>query len=382
MPEVSKTEFAPAERADAGAITAQAVTLGNVLGAAPLFDAVNDLVVVLNRHRQIVFANRNVTKLLGLRDDATLRGQRPGEAFGCMHACESPGGCGTTKFCGTCGAVGAILTSLAGRQDVQECRILRDKPFGALDLLVRATPLDIDGERFVICAIADISHEKRRRVLEHGFFHDVLKTALSVRFAADALARSASGPGAEAFRSLQDDIGQLVHGIEEERDLMAAESSELTVSLQPLSAGKFLEALVEMCRRAPSAKDRQLHLVKPGRDLRLQSDPALLGRVVTNMIRNALEASAPGETVSVAVKPLESGVEFRVHNPAVMSEEVQLQVFQRSFSTKGSGRGLGTYVIKLLSERYLGGKVSFNSTEDAGTVFRASFPLDAGGGRG
>ena len=54
-----------------------------------------------------------------------------------------------------------LVAQDAALLDVQECRILRDKPFGALDLLVRATPLDIDGERFVICAIADISHEKR-----------------------------------------------------------------------------------------------------------------------------------------------------------------------------------------------------------------------------
>ena len=51
-----------------------------------------------------------------------------------------------------------------------------------------------------------------------------------------------------------------------------------------------------------------------------------------------------------------------------------MQFFQRSFSTKSSGRGLGTYIMKLLSERYLDGKVSFASTEDDGTTFYASFP--------
>ena len=57
-----------------------------------------------------------------------------------------------------------------------------------------------------------------------------------------------------------------------------------------------------------------------------------------------------------------------------MSQEAQLQVFQRSFSTKGRGRGLGTYSVKLLSERYLGGRVSFSSTPEAGTVFRLFLP--------
>ena len=57
-----------------------------------------------------------------------------------------------------------------------------------------------------------------------------------------------------------------------------------------------------------------------------------------------------------------------------MPHVVQLQLFQRSFSTKGLGRGLGTYSMKLLSERYLGGRISFTSTEEAGTTFTASYP--------
>ncbi|MBK7132833.1 MAG: hypothetical protein IPH69_08460 [Bacteroidales bacterium] len=53
----------------------------------------------------------------------------------------------------------------------------------------------------------------------------------------------------------------------------------------------------------------------------------------------------------------------------VLSEEVQMRIFQRSFSTKGKGRGLGTYSIRLMTENYLHGKVSFVSNEADGTVF-------------
>ena len=57
-----------------------------------------------------------------------------------------------------------------------------------------------------------------------------------------------------------------------------------------------------------------------------------------------------------------------------MPPKVQLQVFQRSFSTKGLGRGLGTYSMRLLTQRYLGGTVSFSSKEGEGTEFRARYP--------
>jgi len=58
-----------------------------------------------------------------------------------------------------------------------------------------------------------------------------------------------------------------------------------------------------------------------------------------------------------------------------MPEEIQSQVFQRSFSTKAkSGRGIGTHSMKLLGERYLGGRVEFLSDEAAGTTFSITLP--------
>jgi signal transduction histidine kinase len=52
-----------------------------------------------------------------------------------------------------------------------------------------------------------------------------------------------------------------------------------------------------------------------------------------------------------------------------------MRIFSRSFSTKGVGRGLGTYSIKLLTERYLGGRADFVSNREDGTVFRVRLPL-------
>ena len=72
----------------------------------------------------------------------------------------------------------------------------------------------------------------------------------------------------------------------------------------------------------------------------------------------ALEAAKPGQTVTLSCRQLENEVEFSVHNPVVMPKDVQLQIFQRSFSTKGSGRGLGTYSMKLLTERFMHGNVA------------------------
>jgi sensor histidine kinase regulating citrate/malate metabolism len=57
-----------------------------------------------------------------------------------------------------------------------------------------------------------------------------------------------------------------------------------------------------------------------------------------------------------------------------MPRKVRNQIFKRSFSTKGEDRGLGTYSILLLTERYLGGTVAFTSKVEDGTRFWIDIP--------
>jgi sensor histidine kinase regulating citrate/malate metabolism len=52
-----------------------------------------------------------------------------------------------------------------------------------------------------------------------------------------------------------------------------------------------------------------------------------------------------------------------------------MQIFQRSFSTKGVNRGIGTYSIKLFTERYLRGKAWFTTDKLNGTNFYVKYPI-------
>jgi sensor histidine kinase regulating citrate/malate metabolism len=93
------------------------------------------------------------------------------------------------------------------------------------------------------------------------------------------------------------------------------------------------------------------------------------------MLKNAMEASTADQTVTFSAKGTDGEVELTVHNPACIPDKIQLQLFQRSFSTKGCGHGLGAYSMKLLSERYLNGRVwIFHSSKGKGTTFRAAYP--------
>jgi len=66
---------------------------------------------------------------------------------------------------------------------------------------------------------------------------------------------------------------------------------------------------------------------------------------------------------------------FWVQNNQFISFNARHQIFNRSFSTKGEGRGIGTYSMKLLAEKYLKGNVRFTTSSEKGTTFSLTVPL-------
>ena len=106
----------------------------------------------------------------------------------------------------------------------------------------------------------------------------------------------------------------------------------------------------------------------------LVSDRTLVGRILGNMLKNALEACTDGETVALGCRVEGPWAEFFVHNPGGIPPRIQRQIFKRNFSTKGDDRGLGTYGMRLLSG-YLQGSVHFASAAEMGTRFFLRLPL-------
>jgi len=178
----------------------------------------------------------------------------------------------------------------------------------------------------------------------------------------------------EIVLMLSSSSDQLVEEINAQRFLMEAERGDLAVWAQDLQAGSVLEGLRRQFHAAPCAEGKTLVVAGSVDGISLVSDPVLLRRVLGNLVKNAFEAAEEGEEITVSCVSDESGVSFSVRNSAVLSEEVQNQIFQRSFSTKGNGRGIGTYSVKLLTEKYLLGNVSLISSQDEGTVFTVRFP--------
>lgn len=105
-------------------------------------------------------------------------------------------------------------------------------------------------------------------------------------------------------------------------------------------------------------------------------DRTQLIRVVTNLVKNAIQASEEKENprIEVKVKTDENNVIITVKdNGHGISEENKPLIFEPKFTTKSSGMGLGLGIIKTIIEAFHG-SINFTSEEGEGTTFIVKFP--------
>lgn len=372
-----KTFFASPERNDKDYVLNQYSKFSVSKDLVFMLDSGPELFMILNSNRQIVFANKSVMDFLGLQDVTSALGLRPGEAVSCTNAFMNEGGCGTSPFCKECGAVNSILEGLRGNKDIRECRIVTENN-DALDLRVFTTPLTVENDNYIVFAVKDISDEKRKELLERIFFHDIMNTAGSLKGYAELMALDLIEPEEEAeFKSIVYDLTErIIDEIRSQKILTSAESNSLNIDYSEFEVKTFLEKFIKTFAKSYFAGDKQILISEDTVEGVIKTDYTILSRIMINLLKNASEASEDNDIIQLGVEKNDNDYIFWVHNNSVMPARVKLQIFQRSFSTKGSGRGIGTYSIKLLTEKYLKGKVYFISEENFGTRFYIMLPED------
>jgi len=375
---LTDTYFAPAERAPRETILGDFEYIRSLPYLTPALEGMSQIVLIMNKQRQIVFANNVFYNSFDIDSMDAVLGLRPGESMNCNHSDQTPGGCGTTKNCRMCGAVLAILNSLEGKSDNRECRIIRKEDNQALDLQVKAVPICLDNRQFSIVSVLDISHEKRRRTLERVFFHDIMNVLAGIKGISELLADLIS-KRLKKKKSLADSIchgmSDLVEIIRAQKDLADAEKNELIVKPTQINSLNILQEIEGLYKSHPITKNTRIEICLSSQNVDFESDVTLLKRCIGNLTKNAIEASGDDDVVTIGCDMENDRLKFWVYNPTVIPEQIQQQIFQRSFSTKGTGRGLGTYSIKLLTENYLNGSISFTSNNEECTVFKMSLPL-------
>lgn len=121
-----------------------------------------------------------------------------------------------------------------------------------------------------------------------------------------------------------------------------------------------------------------IHFISDEEEIIAKLDRTQLIRVVTNLVKNAVQALPEIENprILVTVASEDADVKISVADNGVgISDEFKDKVYEPKFTTKSSGMGLGLGMVKNIVENY-GGKIDFTSQLSKGTVFTIKFPIE------
>jgi signal transduction histidine kinase len=376
-PSCPDTAFLPAARTDEQTRRDEQHILQTYPVVATLCDAMPMPVAILDACREIVLCNQPLLDAVGAVSLEDLDHARPGEALGCRVAACAPGGCGTAQECRSCGAALAIVAAGRGRgAERVSCVIDRDDTMVPLELEASARAFSLDGHDFTMVTLIDVQRQHRDRMLERMFFHDVLNTVGGVVGLSELVASGETTDLPDLGSVLAAQGRRLYEQILSHRDLIAAENGDLPVNRQPVHVHDIMQETRDGLVHHACAAGRRV-ILQTGPDAMLRTDPVLFGRVLGNILKNALEACPTGQAVSFSHGREAGQSVIRIWNPMAVPAEVQPHLFRHPYSTRGPGRGMGAYGARLLLERYLGGTLTFATSEQDGTTVTVEIPSEA-----
>ncbi|HEY6252723.1 MAG TPA: PAS domain S-box protein [Candidatus Angelobacter sp.] len=153
------------------------------------------------------------------------------------------------------------------------------------------------------------------------------------------------------------------------KNMLSLHRESRTASKVKLS--ELLEGVVTLVKET-IVKDRRKIEVLPGFEGEVEAFPSELRQVFTNVIKNAVEATADGGQISIyseaAHQSGQSGVLVRVVDNGVgIPKQLQSKLFSPFVSTKEeSGTGLGLWVSRSIMEKH-GGSIRLSSDGEPST---------------
>ncbi len=122
--------------------------------------------------------------------------------------------------------------------------------------------------------------------------------------------------------------------------------------------------------------DVKLLLDAPERPLRASADAFQARQVIWNLLRNAIQASPPGATVTLRLREEDEWflfLEVEDHGSGI-PKEARERLFDAFFSTRAQGTGIGLAVVKRIADDH-GWSLEVRSSEGQGTLFSVRIPV-------
>ena len=241
------------------------------------------------------------------------------------------------------------------------------------DFSVRDTTSMLHGKKVRIIAFSDIRNELSSREMESWtklirvLTHEIMNNVAPITSLSETLSHKANDNEIKEGLAVINSTGkQLLNFVDNYRRMT------LIPKPQPklFYVKPFLERMVAISKEYSKTSDIHQDISLP--DLLLYADESLIAHVVTNILKNAVEAGASAITLAAYTAPDDSVcIDISNNGKPIPSEEAQ-HIFVPFFTTKPTGSGIGLSISRQIMKQS-GGSIELITSGDATTLFRLKF---------
>lgn len=255
------------------------------------------------------------------------------------------------------------------------------------DFSVRETTAMLHNKKVRILAFSDIRNELSSREMESWtklirvLTHEIMNNVAPITSLSETLSHKAKDNEIKEGLAVINSTGkQLLNFVDNYR--------RMTLIPQPqpklFYVKPFLERMVAIvkaplppgggCKLRTEIRMADPHTGGQGgfASLLLYADESLIAHVVTNILKNAVEAGATAITLAAYTAPDDSVcIDISNNGKPIPSEEAQ-QIFVPFFTTKPTGSGIGLSISRQIMKQS-GGSIELIPSGDATTLFRLKF---------
>jgi len=209
--------------------------------------------------------------------------------------------------------------------------------------------------------------------------HDLRTPLARLRARAEAaLAAKDAGVREEVLADAVSEADRISATLDTLLDIAEARSGTLALHMTPVDIGSVAAEVVELYADAAQAKGVSL-AQETGTAVAVPGDGARLRQVIANLVDNAIKYTPAGGRVVVGLARNGEYATVTVRDTGAGIEPEDLpRIWERLYrgdrSRSSRGLGLGLSVVKAFVEAH-GGRVTVQSSREAGTVFTVHLPL-------
>jgi nitrogen fixation/metabolism regulation signal transduction histidine kinase len=255
-------------------------------------------------------------------------------------------------------------------------KILLEKPSTEIRNLIESYNSMIDQLEASAAKLARSEREQAWREMAKQVAHEIKNPLTPMRLSIQSFERKFDPQDPEVNTKVAEFSRTIIQQIDTLSSIASAFSSFADM---PAQQNETLNVVETVKLALDIFNENYIHFITDEERIIAKLDRTQLVRVVTNLVKNAIQAVPDVESPRILVAVASEGSQVKISiadNGIGIADDYKDKIFEPKFTTKSSGMGLGLGMVRNIVETYEG-TIDFTSQKGKGTVFTIKFPKAA-----